>query len=50
MRNAEKNVPLERQDVREVLLAAASLGLPQIFNVEWLIDRAERGEWGGVWW
>lgn len=50
MRNAERNEPLDRQDVREVLLAAAALGVPQVFNVEWLIDHAERKQRRGVRW
>ena len=37
-------------DWREALLIAFDLGLPSLFNTEWLIDTAERGEWGGLWW
>ena len=35
---------------RETLTVAFDLGLPSVFNIEWLIDKAERGEWGGLWW
>ena len=34
----------------ETLAVGFDLGLPSLFNIEWLIDRAERGEWGGLWW
>lgn len=37
-------------DWRETLRVAVDLSLPNPFNVEWLIDRAETGEWGGLWW
>lgn len=35
---------------REVLLVAFEMGLPSLFNLECVIDRAERGKWGGLWW
>ncbi len=37
-------------DWREALAIAFDLGSPSLFNVEWLIDKAERGEWSGLWW
>lgn len=37
-------------DWRETLQLAMEMGLPTPFNLEWLIDKAERGEWSGVWW
>lgn len=37
-------------DWREALATGFDLGLPSLFNIEWLIDRAERGEWSGLWW
>ena len=37
-------------DCREILLVAFEMGLQSPFNLECLIDRAERGEWGGTWW
>ena len=37
-------------DWREALHVAFELGLPSLFNIECLIDKAERGEWGGLWW
>ena len=37
-------------DWRETLHVGFDLGLPSLFNIEWLIDKAERGEWGGLWW
>ena len=39
-----------RPDWRETLQLAFGLGLPGLFNIEWLIDNAERGEWNGLWW
>lgn len=37
-------------DHDETLMGALSLGLPLFFNLERMIDKAERGEWGGLWW
>ena len=31
-------------------LVDVALSFPSLFNVEWLIDKAEVGEWGGLWW
>ena len=33
----------------EVLANAVDLGLPGLFNVEWLINRANRSESGKLW-
>lgn len=35
---------------QETLAAAFDYGTMMIFNFDWLIDRAERGDWGGLWW
>ena len=37
-------------DWREVLLVAFEMGLPSLFNLECLIDRAESDEREGLWW
>ena len=37
-------------DLREILTVALDLGLPSLFDIEWLIEKAERGEWSGLWW
>lgn len=37
-------------DWREAVLAALDLSRPSLFNIEWLIDKAEKGEWSGLWW
>ncbi len=37
-------------DWRETLYVSFGLGLPGFFNLEWLMDKAECGEWGGLWW
>ncbi|MEL6414078.1 MAG: hypothetical protein AAGK79_16375 [Pseudomonadota bacterium] len=50
MQITNEDAGLRRHDLDEVLFAAVSLGLPIFFNVEWLIDKAERGEWSGIWW
>lgn len=34
----------------ETLLSAFDCGFSDPLNVEWLIDRAEAGEWSGLWW
>ena len=31
----------------EILLSAFDLGLSDPLNVDWLLDRAETGEWSG---
>ena len=41
---------IDANDWREVLLVAFEMGLPSLFNLECLIDKAERGAWGGLWW
>ena len=50
MRIAHKAAAPRRGDFHETLLTALSLGVPQGFNIEWLIDKAERAEWVGLWW
>ena len=37
-------------DWYEALAVGFDLDLPGLFNLEWLIDRAEHGEWSGPWW
>ncbi|MCX7561430.1 hypothetical protein OS190_17840 [Sulfitobacter sp. F26204] len=49
MQIAQDSKRLCRSDATEALFVAVSLGVPHIFNIEWLIDNAERGEWGGLW-
>lgn len=34
---------------REALAMGLDLALPDLFSIEWLIDRAERGAWSGTW-
>ncbi len=36
-------------DWREALSVAFDLGFPSLFNIEWLIDKSKRSEWGGQW-
>lgn len=45
MRPALQHAETARADWREALLCGFELGLPQAFNFEMLIDRAERGDW-----
>lgn len=33
----------------ETLCVALDFAFPNLFNIEWLIDKAERGDWGGPW-
>ena len=35
---------------RDTFHVAFDVGLPSVLSLEWLIDKAERGEWGGLWW
>lgn len=37
-------------DWREALVVCFDQGLPSAFCIEWLIDRAERGDWSGLSW
>ncbi len=32
---------------REALLVVFDSGAPGLFNIEWLLDKAEHSEWGG---
>lgn len=50
MQIAQDDLALRHEILNETLFKAVSLGLPHMFNFEWLIDKAERGEWGGLWW
>ncbi len=50
MQIAQDSRRLRRSEATEMLFTAVSFGVPQIFNVEWLIDKVERGEWSGLWW
>ena len=50
MRLAEAHTEITKADWREALHVAFGLGLSNLFNVEWLIENAERGEWDGLWW
>ncbi|MFL4469059.1 hypothetical protein ACERZ8_03955 [Tateyamaria armeniaca] len=50
MQFANDDAALCRHELNETLYAAVSMCLPQLFNLEWLIDRAEHGEWSGLWW
>lgn len=34
----------------EALLTSFDLGFTSFFTLEWLLDRVERDEWGGLWW
>ena len=34
----------------EALQFALENTVPQVFNIEWMIERAERSDWRGVWW
>ena len=36
-------------DWRDTLMIGFDLGQPSLLNIEWLVDRAERGEWRGLW-
>lgn len=50
MKLAYANAEDTGSDWRETLHVAVDLALPNLFNIEWLIDKTERGEWGGLWW
>jgi hypothetical protein len=34
----------------EMLICAFDLGISDTLNIEWLIDKAEAGEWSDLWW
>ncbi|WP_299656244.1 hypothetical protein [uncultured Tateyamaria sp.] len=49
--NFDRNaVALGGQDVHDMLFGSLTMGLPTVFSIEWLLDRAEDGAWGGFWW
>ncbi|WP_299555358.1 hypothetical protein [uncultured Tateyamaria sp.] len=50
MQLAQNDLALRQEIMDETLFTAVSFGLPHMFNIEWLIDKAERGEWSGLWW
>lgn len=50
MQQADAQAHDTRLDWHDSLRLTRELGLPSQFNFEWLIDRAERGEWSGRWW
>lgn len=37
-------------DFEECLKSALAFGLPEFFNLEWILDRVEDDEWSGLWW
>lgn len=43
-----ENARLNRLDWRE--LFGFEWDVPHYLNVEWMLDRAEQGEWSGLWW
>lgn len=50
MKLAYEHAKSAGMDWQEALTVGFDLGLPSLFNIEWLIDRAESGEWSGLWW
>lgn len=50
MKLACEYVAYSGSDWREALAAGLDIGLPGFVSLEWLIDKAERGEWSGSWW
>ena len=40
----------KKNDLIETLINAFDLGFYSPMDFEWLIDKAEAGEWGGLWW
>lgn len=50
METAPAHRPETAHDWREVLFSAVDFGLPGPFSAEWLIDKAEKEEWAGLWW
>ncbi|MEM6759137.1 MAG: hypothetical protein AAF601_06620 [Pseudomonadota bacterium] len=50
MNRAYETARQTQEDWQDVLLAGIGLGLPSVFNLDRLIDQAERGTWSGLWW
>lgn len=50
MNFVRNQVALARQDIQDALFNQLTMASPSMFNIEWLVDRAERGAWSGVWW
>lgn len=50
MKTALLNIVWTGSDWRDALRDGFDPGISGLFNIEWLIDRAERGDWSGSWW
>ena len=50
MKRAYAYVESVNSDWREALVSSFDLGLAHLFSIEWLIDKAESGDWSGIWW
>lgn len=50
MRFVNMHVNSNKDHWIETLANAFDMGFCEPLNLEWLIDKAETGEWGGLWW
>ncbi len=42
--------PLETAERFELICGVFEFGAPQSLSLEWLLDKVEADEWGGIWW
>lgn len=50
MKRAYKHAARTGSDWRAALATGLEYGLPSLFNIETLIDHAERKDWSVKWW
>jgi hypothetical protein len=50
MRLSFEYTSCRRPEWRETLKTAFDMGVPSLLDLDWLIDRIEHDEWGGLWW
>lgn len=48
MKPADVRAENTGSDWHEALFVATDLGLPSLFDIEWLLQKAECGEWSGL--
>ncbi|MEM8979781.1 MAG: hypothetical protein AAGD04_09875 [Pseudomonadota bacterium] len=50
MTRAYEHTKSPQLDWQEALPLSFDHGLTNLFNIEWLVEKVERGEWSGLWW
>ncbi|MEM9584107.1 MAG: hypothetical protein AAGA08_13430 [Pseudomonadota bacterium] len=50
MQKANDMVVNNCRQLNKAVISAIAQCTPQMLDIDTLVDRAERGEWGGLWW